>query len=228
MLAPETVNPIEAATGTIIYPVLAQHQRSEEWDRRTIVSEFQTWANRFIVEFNLEIAEVVLCVDPLPRTRYGHFRYGHNGFGLRGEIAINSRYLGGQRQFWEALGTLLHELLHGWQQAHGAPGKRNHHNTEFRDKARELGLIVDHRGVTGYAAVSPFKDLLRRFGVEVPDGELLPKVRVVAGRSKLKKWSCGCMNVWVAVCELQARCLNCGQDFVRQHPVGGETDEEDN
>jgi hypothetical protein len=201
---------------TEVYPVLAKHQREEQWVCREIIGALQTWADRFTVEFNLDIPEVVLRIDWLPRTRYGHFRSDHNGFGLRGEIALNARYLTGQRQFWEVLGTLLHELLHGWQQAHGMPSEGNHHNTEFRNKARELGLIVDRRGATGYAATSSFKDLLRRFGVECPDAEIFPEVRIVAGQSKLKKWSCGCTNVWVACGGFQARCLKCSNDFTRE------------
>lgn len=198
-----------------IYPVLAQHQRDEEWNGREIVAVLQLWAERFIVEFKLDIAKVVLCVDRLSAKRYGHFRYGHNGFGLKGEIAINSRYLLGARPAWQILGTLLHELLHGWQQAHGHPSRGNHHNAEFRDKARGLGLIVDRRGVTGYAAQSPFKDLLRRFGIVVPDEEVLPVVEREPGRSKLNRWACGCTNVWVAVPHFHARCLDCGSEFVR-------------
>jgi len=224
---------VAGAPATEVYPVLAKHQRDEEWVCREIIAVLQIWAGRFIAQFNLDIPEVVLCIDWLPRTRYGHFRCGHNGFGLRGEIAINARYLTGERQLWEVLGTLLHELLHGWQQAHGTPGKRNHHNREFRDKARELGLIVDRRGVTGYASTSPFKDLLRQYGVEVSDAEIVPQVRVVAGKSKLKKWSCGCTNVWVAMQGFQGRCLKCGNDFTREEvqqadesPEGGSANNE--
>ena len=36
---------------------------------------------------------------------------------------------------------------------------------EFQAKARELGLNIDRRGMTGYAADSPFKELLRKCGV---------------------------------------------------------------
>lgn len=196
-----------------VYHTLAKHQRDETWNGRELIAELQAWADRFIGEFKLDIPEVVLCLDQLSRNRYGQFRYGHNGFGLKGEIAINTRYLG-KRPMWEILGTLLHELVHGWQQAHGTPGKRNHHNTEFREKAEELGLNVDRRGMTNYAAWSPFKELLRRFKVEVPDDEYVSSVKRQPGESKLKKWSCGCpVNVRVAIREFRAVCLNCGQEF---------------
>ena len=37
------------------------------------------------------------------------------------------------------------------------------------------------------------------------------------GKSKLKKWSCGCTNIRVAVKYFKAKCLNCGNDFVRDY-----------
>lgn len=196
-----------------IYPLLADHQRSESWSGQPLIALLQSWVERFNVEFKLDIPEIVLCLDPLPANRFGQFRYGHNGFGLKGEIAINARYLTDQRAIWEILGTLLHEMLHGWQQVHGTPGKRNHHNIEFRDKARDLGLVIDRRGVTGYAADSPFKALLRNHGIDVPASEVLPIARPTRGRSKLKKWSCGCTNVRVAVADFRAQCLKCNGVF---------------
>lgn len=196
-----------------VYQTLAIHQRQEEWGRREIMSLLQLWAARFILEFKLEIPEVALCLDQLSIREAGHFRYGHNGFGLRGEIALNTRYLPPHREFWEVLGVLLHELLHAWQQAHGHPGKGNHHNREFRDKARDLGLVIDERGVTGYSARTPFKDLLQEQGVWIPEGEVLPVEEKRKGASKLLKWSCGCTNIRVAVPHFRALCLNCHREF---------------
>lgn len=203
---------ISSATQTI-YAVLAKHQRDEGWDRRELVAGLQAWAVRFIDEFKLDVTEIALCVDPLPRNQYGHFRHGHNGFGLRGEIAINARYL--SRDLWEILGTLLHELLHAWQESHGTPGKRNHHNAEFQAKARELGLIIDRRGLTGYAANGPFKNLLRECGVRVPAHAItVPQARP-RGDSKMKKWTCGCTTVRVAIADFRAKCLKCECEFQR-------------
>ena len=201
-----------------VYPMLAKHQRDEAWFGRDLIAVLQEWADRFIVEFKLDIPEVVLCLERLAKNRFAHFRPGHNGFGLRGEIAFNTRYLSGERELWEILGTLLHELLHGWQQVHGKPGKRNHHNAEFRTKAWELGLIVDRRGVTGYHGNSPFKTLLCSNGITTPHEQVFPKARKVKGQSKLKKWSCGCrppVNVRVGVPRLRAMCLDCGCQFER-------------
>ncbi len=205
-------------SGRAIYGELAVHQRLEPWFGQELIALLQLWEGRFKAEFKLDIPAIVLCLEKLPRNRYAHFRHGHNGFGLRGEIAFNTLYLNGERDLWEILGTLLHELLHAWQQAHGTPGKRNHHNAEFRQKAWELGLIIDRRGVTGYRASSPFKTLLRCSGIDTPSEQFTLRPGKAKGSFKLKKWSCACrpaVNVRVAVAHFRARCLNCGSEFVR-------------
>ena len=212
----EQQNPPMSAT---VYPTIARHQRDELWFGRDLVSEMQTWAERYIVEFKLDIPEIVLCIEKLPRNRYAQFRNGHNKFGLRGEIAFNSLYLDGSRPQWEVLGTLLHDLLHGWQQAHGTPGKRNFHNSEFREKAAELGLNIDRRGVTAYQAHSRFKELLLRFHVDVPVDEVQPVAVAAASTAKLKKWTCGCVNIRAAT-NVNLRCLDCGNELVRDDTPG--------
>lgn len=197
-----------------IYDSLARHQREEEWGQRDRFCCFQEWAERFDFEFELQIPELTLRVGVLPVSRLGHFRYGHNDMGLRGEVAINARYVS-RLPLWEVLGVLLHEQLHAWQQAHGTPGKRNYHNAEYREKAESLGLIVDERGFMGYAAESRFKDLLRRHGIDVSEAPSPPQERRAKGQSKMKKWACACgVNVRCAVV-LHARCLDCGHDFRR-------------
>lgn len=209
-----------------IYPLLAAHQRFEDWNWRDLLNRLQEMAGLFIVEFKLGTSEVVLGVDPLPVTCLGQFRYGHNGFGLKGEIVINSVYIDAGRPMWMTYGTLLHELVHAWQQSFGTPGKGNHHNLEFRRKARSLGLDVDRRGVTTFLAESPFLDLLGRVGVDVTetwdidqggfgplDGSERRQQRRPSGKSKLNKWSCGCTNVRVAIADFRAMCLKCGELF---------------
>lgn len=197
-----------------VYHALAEHQVTNDWEYRELLNSLHWWAEIMNVEFKLHIPEVSISVDWLRRTRLGHFRYGHNGFGLKGEVSLNRLYLD-DRPFWTVLGTLFHELLHAWQQAHGTPGKRNYHNREFRDKAARFGLIIDTRGCTEYVDESPFMDLLRSRDITVP---AMPPVQnerqPTKGNSKLKKWSCGCTNARVAIQDFRARCLKCGNDFV--------------
>jgi hypothetical protein len=200
---------------------LVLHQCNENWQGREIVNFLHEWAVRFNVRFKLNVPEIVLCLDRLPSKQFGHFRYGHNPLGLRGEIAINSRYVSADREPWELLGVVLHALIHGWQQANGKRHDAHHHDVAFREKACEVGLIVDRNGMTGYAADSPFKDVLREFGIAVPDGEVKPVVVTPGVGSKLVKWTCRCgTNVRVAIEDFRALCLKCNSEFVRDHAQG--------
>lgn len=67
----------------------------------------------------------------------------------------------------------------------------------------------------GYSAQSPFKEFLKNNGVEVPHdaADIEPRERRVKGRSKQKKWSCGCTNIRCAVADLHAQCLKCAHVF---------------
>ncbi|MBI2808711.1 MAG: hypothetical protein HYX68_27295 [Planctomycetes bacterium] len=217
-----------------VYEALAEHQRktplkmpgSKDTDAdelREWMAKLQDWVGLFTFHFKLEIPEISLCLDYLPRSRYGHFRQECNGFGLRGETALNLLYLK-NRPYWQVLGTLLHELLHNWQQACGKPGKGNYHNRQFQQKALALGLEVDRRGHTRYLASSPFTDLLQQHGVAVKVAdEAIPTHRASRAErracgSTLKKWSCDCQNIWTGKDEIHLRCTNpggCGKDFVK-------------
>jgi hypothetical protein len=199
----------------VVYDVLAHHQILESWGHRELAIELHRWVAIFEEEFQLGIPEISLGVDRLRITRLGHFHPGHNGLGLKGEIVVNELYIG-ERAEWETLGTLLHEMLHAWQQAHGQPGKRNYHNKQFREKARTLGLLIDERGYTEYVPDSPFTRLLDRHGVVASlDEPALRKKKSRRGDAEvtLKRWFCGCTNVRVAVRSFRARCLNCGNEF---------------
>ena len=68
------------------------------------------------------------------RTLLGQYTVGTRGG--RGDIAISRRHL--RRHGWtEALQTLLHEMVHQWQDENGLPID---HGSNFRAKAREIGI----------------------------------------------------------------------------------------
>jgi len=194
---------------------LADHQLNETWKHKEIAECLLKFAEIFNDAFDLQISDMALCITLLSSRTLGHYYSKHNGFGLKNEIAINSLYLDAEG-LWDVLGTLLHEMLHLWQQQHGKPGKGNYHNSHFRNKARALGLIVDQAGHQEYAAASPFRDLLQKHGVEMPavTSPMFP-YKVGKGNSKLKKWTCGCTNARVAVGDFDATCNRCGNKFVR-------------
>lgn len=199
---------------------LRAHQgRIDDWPKKDLAENLHIWAERFIREFKLKSAVPALTLDRLRPTRYGHFRPGRNGFGLLNEIAINETYVN-KHEYWRVLVTLLHELLHAEQEAVGTPGRGNYHNKEFRERAEALGLIVDHWGHT-WVAPRPtfFWSALEKYGLKVLDIVEPAKVTTSkAGNSKLKLWVCQCpkpVRVRVAISDFRARCLKCGQLFVK-------------
>ena len=102
-----------------------RHQDDEPWGYRDVMQELHEWADRFIVEFKLEIPEVTIGIDALRRRCNGQFQEGHNSLGLRREIIIARSHLEeclSEEKWFELQGTLLHELLHAWQEEHGKSG----------------------------------------------------------------------------------------------------------
>lgn len=55
------------------------------------------------------------------------------------EISLNPSYLG-TRPARETASTLVHEMCHLWQQAHGTPPRRGYHDREWAQKMVSVGL----------------------------------------------------------------------------------------
>lgn len=201
---------------------LKDHQHTlQDWRYSKFLSNFHIWAKRFNVEFKLNLPLPAIAIEKLGRRSLGFFRYGRNGLGVKSEITIDSIHAQSQ-DFWQVLGTLLHELLHLWQQVHGSPSNSNYHNKQYRDKALSLGLVVDRWGHTQYAPEnSLFLNVLTKYGVKVPEIPPLDEQRISVGRlnsSKLKLWECQCpvpVKVRVARANFRAICLHCGALFRR-------------
>jgi hypothetical protein len=216
---------------------LREHQANiGEWQHSSTVKDLHVWTDRLIVEFKLETLLSVLNIEKLRGSARGHFRYNRNGFGLRNEITIDKDYAHSS-EYWRVLGTLLHQLIHAEQQATGTDSEsskhRNYHNTAFIERAKTFGLIVDRRGRQQYATPpTRFSELLKQHGVEMPAGgddeqEGQDDDHEPSGGSKLKLWMCSCkpkpVRVRVAIQDFQARCLKCGQIFVREDMVNSKT-----
>ena len=197
---------------------LKQHQiNANDWNYKDVAEGLHICSERFVLEFKLQTSLPVIQIKRLRKEAAGHLHMGRNGFGLVNEIAINEDIIE-LCEYWEVLGTLLHELLHAEQQNIGQAGRRNYHNRQYRDRARELGLIVDSDGFQKYVpSPSPFIDILRRHNIDIPDkpNGILP---LGSGRSKLQPWICACqprpVHAQVAIRDFRARCLKCNQLFV--------------
>ena len=184
-----------------------------DWRYQELANVLHEWAGRFNVEFKLDVDIPALRIDRARDLALGTYRGHRNGFGIRHEVTLNAKYL--NRPIAEILETLLHELLHEWQELHGKPSTSNYHNVEYRRKASEFGFVVHRRGHHEAVVPGSFTELLERCGVDPSWVLKLPPAPVrPVGTSKMKKWSCRCTNVRCAV-ELRATCLSCGAPFER-------------
>lgn len=121
-------HPISSAPGTSRRP----RTRPED---RPFVAELTRWHQRYNADhFHGRLAAVTLRVSRRMRSRLGHYTCAVHG--EPAEIAISWRHI--RRDGWEeALHTLLHEMVHQWQDETGRPID---HGSEFRVKAREVGV----------------------------------------------------------------------------------------
>jgi hypothetical protein len=151
-------------------------------------------------------------------TNLGHYMVGSNAFGIKDNINLNRSHL--SRPLWEILATLLHEMSHSWQAMYGKPSSSWFHNKEFKLKMMEFGIICNAKGYH-IGVEDPFVLFLKKHGIFF-NGEMksesdnileIPARAKPKGQSKLKKWSCGCTNIRVAVKEFEAKCLKCGREF---------------
>jgi hypothetical protein len=64
------------------------------------------------------------------------------------EIALNPGTFAG-RSDRDILSTLVHEMVHHWQQHFGKPGRGRYHNQEWAEKMEQVGLVPSTTGVAG-------------------------------------------------------------------------------
>ena len=200
---------------------IREHEiQTTEWRFSKLSKEFYVWFERFNERFFAgKLPTVAISFKRTRINSLGHYVIDRNEFGLKWNINLNSVHL--ERPLAEILKTLLHEMIHQWQESFGKNSKGNYHNVEYQKKSRELGIQVNAQGVTiGYD--DPFVSFIREHGVNAEsrllvdaEGRPIRAPRPVPGKSKLKLWSCGCTKVRVAVKDFRAKCLKCGNEFVR-------------
>ena len=149
----------------------------------------------------------------------GYFRMGFNDFAVRNQINLNRLYI--SRPLNEVLQTLVHEMVHSFEHIYVPEDKRTknwYHTNAFRQKMIEIGILTNPKGV--HIAVSdPFVFLLRKHGVsfdsKIDDKGfiIIPPKKKTKGKSKLRKWSCGCQNVRIGKAEFEATCDLCHNKF---------------
>jgi predicted SprT family Zn-dependent metalloprotease len=101
--------------------------------------------------FGGELPDVLITLQRRSRSK-GFFaarRFAHRrGSEIIDEIALNPAAMQG-RTDEQIASTLVHEMVHHWQEHFGKPGRGTYHNKEWAAKMEELGLIPSHTGEPG-------------------------------------------------------------------------------
>jgi len=198
--------------------IMENEKSAHDWVLNDLVWELYWWVDFFNIAFfkDQPVLSPVLSFEKTKVDNLGHYVIGRNAFGIKENININRAHL--NRPLWDILTTLLHEMTHGWQASYGKPSTSWFHNKEFQIKMLEFGIVINNKG-SHLEVGDPFVFLLKKHGVVLNhsvnlDGIIkIPPIVRPKGKSKLKKWRCGCTNIRVAVKELEAKCLKCGNKF---------------
>lgn len=120
----------------------ARRERTHE-DDLEIVEQLAAWHARYNQRhFGGKLKSVDIRVSRRMKSRLGHYTAGSSR-GEPAEIAISRAHL--KKHGWpETLHTLLHEMVHQWQDEHT---HMIDHGATFRAKAREVGIAPFARRV---------------------------------------------------------------------------------
>jgi hypothetical protein len=106
-------------------------------DDEPIAMELQLWHGRLNAErFDGKLSTIAVRVSRRMRSRLGHYAPAQRG--SPAEIAISTSHVK-RHGFEQALQTLLHEMVHQWQDETKLPLG---HGPDFREKAREVGITA--------------------------------------------------------------------------------------
>ncbi len=132
---------LAARRALVAFPVGDDERRAPRAPERThpddekIAATLAEWHARYNSErFGGALTPVAIRVSRRMRARLGH--YAPAQAGRPAEIAISRRHLR-RHGFAEGLETLLHEMVHQWQDEQGHPLGHDRH---FREKSRTVGI----------------------------------------------------------------------------------------
>ncbi len=143
------------------------------------------------------------------------------------EISLNPSTLKFRKPI-EVASTLVHEMVHLWQEENGKPSRAGYHNEEWAKKMEEVGLAPSSTGEPGGARVGQkmthyivkggafevaYKALPSDAAFPFTCGEPTKEKKKKAAKNKVKYTCEGCgANVWGKP-DLSIRCVECKEDF---------------
>jgi hypothetical protein len=118
-----------------VLPTRRDRQRTHD-DDVTMAAKLHDYHRQYNAEkFGGELSDLPIHISRRMRTKLGHYTH-RDREGRGAEIVISRRHI--RRHGWnEALQTLLHEMVHQWQDESGMPID---HGRGFRAKAKAIGI----------------------------------------------------------------------------------------
>lgn len=142
-----------------------------EWEHVERASELYWFASLFNAAFFPADRQAPMPAISFEKGRVGTlgtFRIGHNDMGIKNHINLNKVYL--DREMWQQLSTLFHEMVHAWEYEHLNEKERTkswYHAAKFREMMASVGIETDKRGChIGLDMSGRFVHVLRQHGIE--------------------------------------------------------------
>lgn len=101
--------------------------------------------------FDGKLPPCLITLQRKGRGTFGYYaamRFGTASGATTDEIALNPRWFK-ERPLIDVMSTLVHEMVHLWQQHFGRPSRTNYHNREWAGEMLRLGLHPSHTGRPG-------------------------------------------------------------------------------
>jgi DNA repair protein RadC len=200
-----------------------------DWELWNLAEELYWWIYLFQAAFFKEhpIPLPALTFEKTRINTLSHYRIGRNDMAIKEQLNLNKLYL--TRPLWSVLSTLLHECCHIFEYIYIFEQKRTiswYHSKQFRAKMKNFGILCANNGChVGLDTNGLFVHILRQHGVSFAEFDVYSTVKgnsVIPldpapkkkGKSKLKKWTCGCQIVRVGKREFCATCDICRNRFI--------------
>jgi SprT-like family len=99
--------------------------------------------------FDGELSRCLLNFSRKSKRTRGFFAPNRweRGDGRTHEISLNPDFL--KREPRSVMSTLVHEMIHLWQEEFGTPSRTGYHIREWAGKMESLGLMPSHTGLPG-------------------------------------------------------------------------------
>ncbi|MHB8838578.1 MAG: SprT-like domain-containing protein [Gemmatimonadaceae bacterium] len=141
LMSPRRAERIAARRVLITFPIGDDERRAPRAPERMhpddegMAAKLTEWHARYNTErFGGALKRVQVRVSRRMKARLGHYAPAQHG--RPAEIAVSRRHLR-RHSFAEGLETLLHEMVHQWQDEQGHPLG---HDRRFREKAKAVGI----------------------------------------------------------------------------------------